>query len=206
MALYERADEGAASAHVPRPFPLLTVKGREAGMATKKTEKKDPIAHLGELIHGIKVAMMTTVEEDGTLRSRPMWTHDRDFDGELWFFTREHSPKVDEVERDHHVNLSYSEPGRDRYVSVSGVARLVRDKDKARELWNPTLKAWFPQGLDDPELALLCVTVNKAEYWDTPNKRMVQLVGFVKSVLTGEQFRPGENEKVNLDESGHALH
>jgi general stress protein 26 len=175
-------------------------------MATKKTEKKDPIAHLGELIHGIKVAMMTTVEDDGTLRGRPMWTHERDFDGELWFFTREHSPKVDELERDHHVNLAYSEPGKDRYVSVSGMARLVLDKEKARELWNPTLKAWFPQGLDDPELALLCVKVTKAEYWDTPNKRMVQLVGFVKSVLTGEPFRPGDNEKVNLDDSGAALH
>jgi general stress protein 26 len=175
-------------------------------MATKKTEKKDPIAHLGELIHGIKVTMMTTVEESGTLRSRPMWTHDRDFDGELWFFTREHTPKVDEVERDHHVNLSYSDPTRDRYVSVSGMARLVLDKEKARELWNPTLKAWFPQGLDDPELALLCVKVNKAEYWDTPNSRMVQLVGFVKGVLTGEPYHPGDNEKVNLDETGASLH
>jgi general stress protein 26 len=175
-------------------------------MATKKTEKKDPVVHLGELIHGIKVAMMTTVEQDGTLRSRPMWTHDRGFDGELWFFTREHSPKVDAVERDSHVSLSYADPTRDRYVSVSGVARLVLDKEKARELWNPTLKAWFPQGLDDPELALLCVTVNKAEFWDTPNSRMVQLVGFVKGVLTGEPYRPGENEKVDLDESGAALH
>jgi general stress protein 26 len=175
-------------------------------MATKTTEKKDPITHLGELIHGIKVTMMTTVEEEGTLRSRPMWTHDRDFDGELWFFTREHSPKVDEVERDHHVNLSYSDPTRDRYVSVSGLARLVLDKEKARELWNPTLKAWFPKGLDDPELALLCVKVNKAEYWDTPNSRMVQLVGFVKGVLTGEPYHPGDNEKVNLDEAGAPVH
>ena len=61
------------------PAALLTVSVREAGMATKKTDRKDLITHLGELIHGIKVAMMTTVEEDGTLRSRPMWTHDRDF-------------------------------------------------------------------------------------------------------------------------------
>jgi general stress protein 26 len=175
-------------------------------MATKKLEKKDPITHLGELIHGIKVTMMTTVEGDGSLRSRPMWTHDRDFDGELWFFTREHTPKVDAVERDHHVNLSYSDPTRDRYISVSGLARLIVDKEKARELWNPTLKAWFPKGLDDPELALLCVKVNKAEYWDTPNSRMVQLVGFVKGVLTGEPYHPGDNEKVNLDEAGAPLH
>jgi hypothetical protein len=91
-------------------------------------------------------------------------------------------------------------------VSVSGRARLVRDKDKARELWNPTLRAWFPRGLDDPELALLCVTVTKAEYWDTPNSRMVQLVGFLKGALTGEPYRPGDNEKVNLGESGPPLH
>jgi general stress protein 26 len=135
-----------------------------------------------------------------------MWTHDRDFDGELWFFTHHHSPKVDEVERDHHVSLSYADPTRDRYVSVSGRAWLVRDKEKARELWNPTLRAWFPQGLDDPELALLRVKVTKAEYWDTPNSRMVQLVGFVKGVLTGEPYRPGDNAKVNLDESGAPLH
>jgi len=181
-------------------------------MAKKKAEKKngaqkDPITHLGELIRGIQVAMMTTVESDGSLRSRPMWTHERDFDGELWFFTREHSAKVDEVEHDHHVNLSYAEPGKDCFVSVSGRCRVVRDKEKARELWSPTLKAWFPEGLEDPELALLCVKVEKAEYWDAPNSRMVQLAGFVKAALTGEPYKAGENEKVQVGtDAGLTLH
>jgi general stress protein 26 len=180
-------------------------------MAKKKAEKKegdkkDVIAHLGELIHGIQVAMMTTVEEDGSLRSRPMWTHDRDFDGQLWFFTREHSAKVGEVEHDHHVNLSYAEPSKDHFVSVSGRCRVVQDRQKIHELWNPTLKAWFPDGVDDPEIALLCVTVEKAEYWDTPSSRMVQLAGFVKAVLTGEAYEPGENEKVTVDQSAGLIH
>ena len=171
-------------------------------MARKQDTKQGPqdaIAHLGKLIHGIKVAMMTTVEEDGSLRSRPMWTHDRDFDGELWFFTREHSAKVGEVEHHHHVNLAYAEPSKDHFVSASGRCRLVLDKEKARELWNPTLKAWFPEGIEDPELALLCVKVEKAEYWDAPNSRMVQLIGMAKAVLTGETYEPGENAKVQLD-------
>jgi general stress protein 26 len=181
-------------------------------MAKKKAQQQDvgqqdAIAHLGKLIHGIKVAMMTTVEADGSLRSRPMWTHERDFDGELWFFTREHSAKVDEVERDHHVNLAYAEPSKDSFVSVSGRCRLVLDKQKARELWNPTLKAWFPQGLEDPELALLCVKVEKAEYWDTANSRMVQLIGLAKAVLTGEAYPPGDNEKIQVDtEAGISVH
>lgn len=175
-------------------------------MAKTKADRQDVIEHLGKLIRGIKVAMMTTVEQDGSLRSRPMWTHDGDFDGELWFFTREHSPKVDDVEHDHHVNLSYADPSRDCYVSVSGRCSLVLDKAKAQELWNPTLKAWFPKGLEDPELALLRVRVEKAEYWDSPSSRMVQLVGFVKATLTGQQFRPGGNEKVSLEEGGARVH
>jgi general stress protein 26 len=165
------------------------------------------MTHLGELIHGIKVAMMTTVESDGSLRSRPMWTHDRDFDGELWFFTREHSAKVDEVEHDHHVNLAYAEPSKDRFVSVSGRCRLVLDKQRAAQLWNPTLRAWFPDGLEDPELALLCVKVEKAEYWDKPNSRMVQLLGLVKAVLTGEPLKPGDHAQVQVDaDAGRTMH
>ena len=167
-------------------------------MTTKKTEKKDAVAHLAELIQGIKVTMMTTVEADGSIRSRPMWTQNSDFDGQLWFFTHEAAPKVDEVEEDHHVNLAYSDSSRDRYVSVSGTARVVRDRAKIHEMWDPSLKAWFPKGVDDPDIALLCVSVNKAEYWDTPNKHMVQLIGFVKSVLTGEPYRPGGHEKLDL--------
>ncbi|MFP2961967.1 pyridoxamine 5'-phosphate oxidase family protein [Myxococcus sp. 1LA] len=175
-------------------------------MARKKKDTQDVTEHFDDLIKGIKVAMMTTVEADGSLRSRPMWTHDRDFDGELWFFTREHSPKVDEVAHDHHVNLAYSDPSRDRYVSVSGRCRLVLDKEKARELWNPTLKAWFPEGLDDPELALLCVRVEKAEYWDTPSSRMVQFAGMVKAAITGQPYAPGDNQKLDLDDSAPLTH
>ncbi len=167
-------------------------------MTTKKTDTKDPIVHLAELIKGIKVAMMTTVQKDGSLRSRPMWTQNKDFDGQLWFFTREHTPKVDEVERDEHLNLAYSDPSHDRFVSVSGTVKVVTDKEKILELWDPSLKAWFPQGLTDPDLALLRVDVLKAEYWDTPNSRMVQLVGFVKAVLTGESLHPGDPVKVKL--------
>lgn len=170
-------------------------------MSTKKKEPgtRDAVEHLGDLIHGIKVAMMTTVEADGSLRSRPMWTQDHDFDGELWFFTREHSHKVDEVEKDHHVNVSFADPSRERYVSVSGRCTLVKDPRKVRELWSPALKAWFPQGMDDPELALLCVHVERAEYWDAPSSRMVQLAGMLKAVLSGKTYSPGDHQALELN-------
>lgn len=161
-------------------------------------EQNDPVKKLGEMIRDIKYAMLTTVDAEGALRSRPMATQNEEFDGELWFYTKASAPKVDEVEHDHHVNLSYSHPDDQRYVSISGTARLVRDEDKKKQLWSAPMKAWFPKGPEDPEVALLQVTVDKAEYWDTPGSTVVHLVGFVKAVATGKPYHPGENEKLDL--------
>jgi len=157
----------------------------------------DDVKKLAKLIKGISIAMLTTRDDDGTLRARPMQTQEREFDGTLWFFTQASSHKVQEIDHEHQVNLSYAQPEENRYVSVSGTATLVHDRGKIDELWTPVLKAWFPKGNDDPEVALLRVVVTKAEYWDAPSSTIVKLVGFAKSVLTGKEYWPGENEKLN---------
>jgi general stress protein 26 len=157
----------------------------------------DNVKKLAKLIKGIEVAMLTTQDDDGTFRSRPMATQQTEFDGTLWFFTHASAHKVQEIDREHQVNLSYADPGGNRYVSVSGLATLVRDRTKIDELWSPVLKAWFPDGKDDPDAALLRVDVNKAEYWDAPSSTLVKLVGFTKAVLTGKEYRPGDNQKLN---------
>ena len=161
-------------------------------------EKSDPIKKIGEMMKDIKFAMLTTIDESGSLRSRPMATQNKEFDGDLWFFTRASAPKVEEVEREHHVNVSYSHPEDQRYISLSGQAKLVRDQAKNEELWTMAMKAWFPKGPEDPETALLKVTVDKAEYWETPGSAVVHLVGFVKATVTGKPYHPGENEKVEM--------
>jgi len=89
-------------------------------------------------------------------------------DGGLWFFTRASDAKVDEALLHPHVNVSDIEASQNRYVSVSGSATLVRDREKIRQLWNEGERAWFPRGPDDPDLALLRVSVERAEYWDGP--------------------------------------
>ncbi len=152
-----------------------------------------------ELIKDIKIAMLTTQNDDGSLRSRPMGTQLEDFDGHyLWFFTYGKSPKVQDVQHDRQVNVSYADPGGNRFVSVSGRALLVRDRKTMEKYWNAVYKAWFPDGLDTPDIALLQVTVDKAEYWDAPSNKFVTLVGFLKAVVTGKQFEGGENEKINF--------
>ena len=161
---------------------------------------ENDIEKLAGLIKDVKIAMLTTVDHDGSLRSRPMATQKAKFDGTLWFFTHASSPKIDEVDQTHEVNLSYASPDDNTYVSVSGTAQLVRDAAKSKELWNPILKAWFPKGLDDPDQALLHVNVNKAEYWDSPSSTMVHIAGFVKAIATGKAYQssPGEHAKLAL--------
>lgn len=156
------------------------------------------VQRLGELIHDIPIAMLTTVGLDGTLHGRPMATQRTPFDGDLWFFTQASSLKVDELGEHRNVNLSYADPKNNRYVSVSGTASVFRDRAKEEELWNPLYKAWFPQGLDDPDLILLRVAVEEAEYWDSPSSTMVHIAGFVKSPVTGKQYEPGEHGEIKL--------
>jgi general stress protein 26 len=160
-------------------------------------EADTPIAKLHELIKDIKFAMLTTVDAGGYLRSRPMTTLEADQGGDLYFFTRDDAPKVEQTEQEHHVNVSYSEPSDHRYVSVSGTARLIYDREKIRELWRPPHKAFF-EGPDDPHLAVLRVTPQEAEYWDSGSNWLGQAIGFVKTMITGDENDMGENEKLKL--------
>lgn len=165
------------------------------------TTSFDELQHLARLIRGIKTAMLTTACADGSLRSRPMATLEAEFDGTLWFFTRADAPKVGEVQQEGQVNVSYADADGQRFVSVSGRAALVLDREKIKELWNPVYKAWFPKGLDDPQVALLRVEAEKAEYWDAQSSAMVQLISHVKELVTRQTYQPGENQKVDLSET-----
>jgi general stress protein 26 len=160
-------------------------------------KREDGIAKIRELIEDIEFAMLTTVCRDGSLRSRPMATMKVKFDGNLWFFTRADSPKVGEVDEDQHVNVAYAAPDDDVWVSLQGTATLSRDRAKMEELWNPHLEAYFPEGLDDPEIALLRVKVEKGEYWEAPGS-IAYALEVATAIVTGERADPGENEKVDL--------
>jgi len=155
------------------------------------------IEKLKGLTEGIDFCMLTTIN-GGQLRSRPMSTQEMDEDGDLWFFTSDQTHKVDEIEADNRVNAAYSQPDDNVYVSVSGRGSIVKDRQKIEELWSPILKAWFPDGLEDPTLCLLKVSVEEAEYWDSPNSKIVQLVGFVKALVTGQPADGGDHGKVSL--------
>ena len=164
----------------------------------KKQPQADPnMQKLADLIAEASIAMLTTAEADGTLRSRPLATLEMDSEGKLWFFTAMSSGKVSEIDQHRKVNLSYVNLDKQDYVSVSGHARLFRDPEKMRELWTPWVEPWFPEGLDDPDLGLLEVTVDDAEYWDAPASKTQRLFGLAKALTSGKTDRLGEHVKVH---------
>ena len=164
-------------------------------MSHQKKSMSD-VKLLNEKIKGIRIAMLTTVEPDGALRSCPMATQDTEFDGDLWFFTQANAPKVEEVQQNQQVNLSYIKPSEDLFVSVSGTAQLVRDRKEIKKHWKPYYQSWFPNGEDDPDLALLKVTVTRAEYWNMPSKGM--LSSLFKDHAASSQGAPEVDVKLNI--------
>ncbi|HEV7442701.1 MAG TPA: pyridoxamine 5'-phosphate oxidase family protein [Steroidobacteraceae bacterium] len=164
----------------------------------KKQPQADPnMQKLADLIAEAGIAMLATAEPDGTLRSRPLATLEMDSEGKLWFFTAMSSGKVSEIDQHRKVNLSYVNLDKQDYVSVSGHARLFRDPEKMRDLWTPWVEPWFPEGLDDPDLGLLEVTVDDAEYWDAPASKTQRLFGLAKALTSGKTDRLGEHVKVH---------
>ncbi|MBC1223065.1 pyridoxamine 5'-phosphate oxidase family protein [Nostoc sp. UCD121] len=147
-------------------------------MATS-TDRAQEIQKLYELIKDIDYGMFTTVDDDGSLHSYPMSkSGEINDEATLWFFTYAGSHKVAEIEHHEQVNVSFSSPQQQQYVSISGTSQLVKDRNKMRELWKPELQTWFPKGLDEPDIALIEVNINQVNYWDSVSSFKPQIISF----------------------------
>jgi general stress protein 26 len=155
---------------------------------------------LWELVKDIQFAMFTT-RADGRLRSRPMTTQNSEVDerASLWFFMSRGSEAVNDIGADPVVNVAYADPGRDAYVSISGEAAVVEDRDKKEQLWSKLAEAWFPGGAGDPDLALVEVRIEDAEYWDVKESKVTQLFKMARAaVVSDPPTGMGEHGEVHM--------
>ncbi|HAL23152.1 MAG TPA: general stress protein [Stenotrophomonas sp.] len=160
--------------------------------------RAEHIAQLAELIKDVEVAMFTTTGVDGRLYSRPLGTQQVDFDGDLWFATAADSPKVAEIALNPRVNVAYASTSKNTYVSVSGRARIVDDREKIEALWSPAMKLFFPGGKDDPNLRLIQVRAETAEYWEGPGTLLGKALSFVLSAVQDDPAQLGDNGFIDL--------
>lgn len=152
---------------------------------------------LKEYIKDIRIAVLTTITQAGEPVSRPMATTKLQDDGTLWFFSCENTSKTGQINSKSKVNVFYQDRGGEKYISVSGEAKIIQDRNKIEELWNPLLKAWFPQELEDKGITLIKVEPDYAEFWEAPNK-LEQIYNKTKSILTGEKTSRGEHQKIKF--------
>lgn len=156
------------------------------------------VAELKAKVTPIRFAMLTTIDRYGHLISRPMTCQDIDSDGNLWFYTSTETDLWENIAAEPQINLSFANPDDNVYVSVSGRAERVVDRDLIRSMWNAGVQAWYPHGADDPHVMLIRVVSDTAEYWDASSSSMVRLFEMAKAVLTGSTPNDGAHGRLNL--------
>ncbi len=149
-----------------------------------------------DLVNEIKITALITHSQKEGLKGRPMSTAGVDASGDLWFFTNEFSGKVAEIASNNEVILSYASRSDNSYVIVKGKSELVDDKNKMQALWNPVLKVWFPEGLNDPSIMLLKVEPGEVEFWDGSSNKIVVVFKMLKAFLSGDEYNDGEHKKI----------
>ncbi len=163
------------------------------------TEKNNKISEFIEMVKDAKVCMLITSEEgQENLSGRPMGINKIDDDGTMWFFTKKSSHKVDELQKSRAVSIAITNSDSNNYLMIHGSASLLDDKSKMKELWSSVMKAWFPLGLEDPDMTLIKVTPSEVNYWDGSSSKMVVLFNMIKAIVKGEEYSEGEHGTLKL--------
>lgn len=163
-----------------------------------KLQDREAIEKFRDLVKDVTICMFTTMDENNDLTSRPMFTSDVDDEGNVWFFTNEFSEKINEVSKDNLVHLIYSHPVKNIYVDVKGTCSLIIDRKKMEELWDPALKNWFPQELEDSKICLIKVATETAHFWNHSSSKMGLLFGMIRSITKGDKYKETEKGKLDL--------
>jgi general stress protein 26 len=164
----------------------------------KNLESKEAIEKFKKLIEDIRICMFITETTTEREHTRPMATIEVEEDGTLWFFTDIRSIKVEEVVTERIVHLVYAHPGKSSYVDVWGSASVVTDKQTMKDKWSPVVKAYFPDGIEDPNIALLKVKPQNLYYWEAETGKMVHFLKQAASIVTGKKLAEGAEGKLAI--------
>lgn len=151
------------------------------------------------LVKSVDFALLTTRSaDDGAMHSRPMAWRSIEPDGQLWFFSKGASRKVAELRADPNVTVSFADPRHQNFVTITGQATVVEDRDVVEARWLELYRPWFPGGPQDPAVVAIRIDAEHAEYWDNPTNPLVYAFGYVRAVATGKAAKPGDVGAVKL--------
>ncbi|TFZ04102.1 pyridoxamine 5'-phosphate oxidase family protein [Ramlibacter humi] len=164
------------------------------------SKDKTPHEKLWDMIKDIRFGMLTHRHADGGLHAHPLTTQNQALgeQGILYFFVSKATELGQRLQADGNVNVSYSDTHKDVYVSITGRAVVSNDRSAKERLFNPMTKAWFPGGVDDPDLELIEVHVVHAEYWSVKESKPTQLFKMAAAAVSGERPKMGEHKEVSV--------
>lgn len=146
---------------------------------------------LFEMIADIETAMFTTRRKNGQIVSRPMAVQERASGADLWFVTYEGADKLKEIENDRNVGLTFYKDRTREWISISGKAKISRDRAKIHELYKPDWRAWFGDNgrvsagtKDDPRMVLIGVDITTAMFMEVNEPMPVVAFKVAKGILT----------------------
>jgi general stress protein 26 len=148
-----------------------------------------------ELMKKIGFAMLVTRDGD-KMRARPMSAYLERENNAIYFLTDARNHKDDEIARNPGINLSFADASAQKYVSLTGTAVVSNDRARIKELFSTEAKAWW-ESADDPNIRVLKITPDDAEYWDSPGT-VVSYVKMAAAAVTGTRPDIGENRKVSM--------
>ena len=164
----------------------------------------DELKKLHEMIEDLEIAMMTTRRADGHLVSRAMANQKHAPGADLWFVTSDETHKVEELENEPHVNLAYYRDRTREWISVSGVAKVSKDRETIGELWAEDWALWFGKDgdpragtADDPRITLIGVDVASAVFFEVDKPAPVVLYEMAKGWIKGEEPEIGKMHRLN---------
>ena len=132
----------------------------------------DHVEKLKQIVARCRVGMLGMYREDG-IHFSPMSHVDVDDDGNLWFFTTKETGKSISAKNKNNIFITYAQESNSTFLSISGKAYLNANREKMKELFNPYVKAWFPQGLEDPNISLLVVHPLEVESWTSDDHKVL---------------------------------
>ena len=164
----------------------------------KKSQRKD-LKTIAETIEEAGVCMITTVDHNGGLSSRPMIVQELDEEGNLWFFAHANSNLMNEIRRIPVVNVTFT-AGKEKFISALAIGYEAFDKAKMQQLWKPSFKKLFHGGSESDELTFLKLDLQEVEYWGTPHSPVFKIVDFVRNITGDENSHELVYEKVDLSQ------
>jgi general stress protein 26 len=157
------------------------------------TDDTNAAERLRALLKDISTAMLVTHGETSRLHGRPMAVAHAEAGDVLYFATDIESPKVSEILANPRAHVVFQDGS--RYVFLTGMVSLSKDRAMIEKVWSEAWKPWFPGGKSDPSLCLLVFEANEGEFWDRSGTEGIKyLFKAAKAYATGGRPEIDERE------------